>query len=227
MIKDFNINRYVYISLKYKYIYIDIPKNNSTKIKNFLFRLELLDIPKSYRLNPPTSHCNYTESPLVKPYQLNKNYLNHLLHSNEFIKFFYYKDPIERVLSAYLDKIITKKSVSKRYFEYIFNNKLKNSFCSYVNYLKNENFDLINDHFQKQTFFIKKFKNLEIIQKNNFKNFFYKIFKNVKSIDRIIDNSFREFSPHSTFAEKKINDYFDEHLINEIKNIYKEDFKIR
>ncbi len=91
----------VHISLKNKYIYVETPKAGCSTVKHTLIRAELEDPEFSYA-EPRLMH-ERPLSPLLTPLQLGD--FSRYFASDGFFKFCFVRNPYERLLSGYLDKI--------------------------------------------------------------------------------------------------------------------------
>jgi len=102
-LREFNYQ--VNISLKHKYVYLEVAKAACSTIKKRLIDYEVA--PLSY--GDRKIHTDNFSSPFVKPFQLDSTALQHILFSGEFYRFSFVRNPYARVLSAYLDKIVQHK----------------------------------------------------------------------------------------------------------------------
>ena len=99
----------VNISLKYNYVYVETPKVGCSTIKDTLQRMEL-DYPELVREDSDDIHRrNY--SPLTSPSQTCG--IDRLLDNPDFFVFCFVRNPYARLLSAYLDKIVTGRNPKK------------------------------------------------------------------------------------------------------------------
>lgn len=105
---DFNFN--INISLKNKYVYFEVAKAACSTIKKRLLNYEV----SPFDASNIKLHHDIFSSPFVKPYQLNKKMLRHVLFSGEYFRFSFVREPYVRVLSAYLDKIVRLKPQAKK-----------------------------------------------------------------------------------------------------------------
>ncbi len=96
-----NFSYSVHISLKNNYVYLETPKAGCSTIKYTLARLELEDpefvFPETWMLH----HRSFF--PTLSPLQVGD--FAKVLGSKKFFKFCFVRNPYERLLSAYLDKI--------------------------------------------------------------------------------------------------------------------------
>jgi len=106
--REFNYN--TFISLKHKYVYIEVAKAACTTIKKRLqgYETEPLEYPHK------EVHTDIFCSPFVKPYQIQKRMLEKILFDSQYYKFTFVRNPYSRILSAYLEKILNKKPQAKQ-----------------------------------------------------------------------------------------------------------------
>lgn len=99
------------VSIRFNYIYFETPKAACSTIKRFLIKNEFEDI----RL-PDPNDANFADfealhlrdySPLLNVRQLYP--FRKCLENGRFFKFCFVRNPYERVLSAYLDKIVRNR----------------------------------------------------------------------------------------------------------------------
>lgn len=94
---DYNIH----ISLKNKFLYVETPKVACSTLKLTLAKLELED-PEYFREDIHRRNL----SPLLRPTQIGN--MQKLLSSPGFVKFCFVRNPYERLLSAYLNKVVKR-----------------------------------------------------------------------------------------------------------------------
>ena len=99
--------RSIHISLKHRYAYFEIPKVACSTIKLTLFRAELEDDQFAYSQNRQIHMAEL--SPLLTP--MNLPDISERL--GKLFKFCFVRDPANRLVSAYLDKIVRNKPQKK------------------------------------------------------------------------------------------------------------------
>ena len=91
------------ISLRAKYVFFPVSKAANSSLKSLLFRCELatsrIPAPKDQRVHRAV--C----SPLLMPYQLPEELLSNILCDSSFTKFAIVRNPYDRALSCFLDRI--------------------------------------------------------------------------------------------------------------------------
>jgi len=101
------------ISLRRRFIYRPISKVANSTVRGLLYEAEfrangfLRDVA---RINSNFVH-NPVNSPLVQPYQLPPGLITRALFSDRFFRFAFVRNPVDRVLSCYLDRVQAPNSV--------------------------------------------------------------------------------------------------------------------
>jgi hypothetical protein len=95
---EFNQN--FHIDLVNKYVYVETPKAACSTVKSRLLKTITRGLPV-----PKEIHPTLYGSPFVRPYQLPDRMMDEILFGDDFFRFSFVREPLERVLSAYLDKI--------------------------------------------------------------------------------------------------------------------------
>ncbi len=100
---DYSVN----ISLQHKYFYCEVAKAGCSSVKRFLINAEL-----SRRINfKHFEHLHYRHlSPLLKASQVGP--LKAFLKRKDIVKFCFVRHPYDRLLSAYLDKVVHRSAVT-------------------------------------------------------------------------------------------------------------------
>lgn len=124
------VDHIVYISLRHKYVYFSIPKVASTYILELLHTLETRHTVyphPAYKGNwthkyamPATGTHDRAASPLFMPSLLPDDIVHEALFGNSFFRFAFVRDPVQRGISAYYDKIWNSTAIRRE-------------FCSLVN----------------------------------------------------------------------------------------------
>jgi len=224
-LNDFHNNTNV--SLVHKYVYFAVDKVANSTIKQSLFEVEYLPVKKSIvTLYDP--RC----SPLLSPYQLPSEMFDDIMSKgSEYFKFAFVRNPYSRLLSCYLDRILTISSTpSKQFRRYINGMHLKSgdltfkmfaeAICKQKPAEQNSHwrvqsddilFDLYDfDHIAK---FEKIWDEMEFISKK----IYGKVLPQMKN--RNINSS-----PKKTDSDKKLLEYYDQELADLVYDKFKADF---
>lgn len=113
---DYHVNRQLdrafLISLRQKYVFCPVSKVANSSIKTFLSECELrtAGFPKNaFNFNDGKIH-NMLYSPLVLPYQLPSKMFRDAIFGDAYFRFLFVRNPIDRVLSCFLDRVQKKTS---------------------------------------------------------------------------------------------------------------------
>ena len=97
------------ISLRNRYVYFAVDKVANSSIKNSLFDIEYGPVGKK-----TVTLYDKRSSPLLSPYQLPPDLLREVLNSGNYFRFAFVRNPYSRLLSCYLDRILTASSKPRR-----------------------------------------------------------------------------------------------------------------
>lgn len=208
------------ISLVNNYIYFAVDKVANSTIKQYLFDIEYAPVNKKvYNLYDP--RC----SPLLSPYQLPYS-ADGLLCDSGLYKFAFVRNPYSRLLSCYLDRILTLSSRPSRQFR----KKLKTKefcFSDFVELVCSQKSSEQNSHWRTQSKdilydyvsfdFIGKFEHLEPDLQRLHRNLFGSDFDPV-----VLKNN---YSPQKTSAGDKIIENYSQKLLDMVFDAYREDFE--
>lgn len=228
LLKSRNVNWFnsaINISLRNKYVYVEVPKVASSTIKSHLNKIELATL-MNVSVGP---HPEILSSPHVKPYQLSADDLSDILFGDEFFKFTFVRNPYERILSAYLDKIVGNSPERKQIDN---NRKMANrmkseecSFAEFIDTVKKIPDNTRDKHWRTQfSLTMKNFVRYDYIGK--IERFNADVTK-IQSISGISFQGIKEFSPHKTEAKSKMDNYYsDKDARDTVLDIYSKDFEV-
>jgi len=143
---NYNIN----ISLKNKYVYFENPKVACSSIKKTLIHAELgSDLYSRY---DDKVHTPFYQSAFVKPFHLSSSQLEDIIMGGDFFKFTFSRDPYERSLSCYLEKILNKGSGYDQIEPFLTDVERFGSvtYERYLNIISNFSSYYMNSHFRPQ-----------------------------------------------------------------------------
>ena len=223
----FPANRYhvdylVNWSDKLKLIYVETPKVGCTVIKKILQYNEL-DCDES-RL--PLDVHDRPQSPLKAPNMDEAEFLRCLV-SHEYFKFAFVRNPITRVLSAYLDKIVgtvgtinpSQKELGINPFEHI------PTFPEFVDLIYKQKLSDMNVHWAPQTFLMG-INNVRYDYLGRFEHFEQSINHLVsKNRLKIPSDKITFGREHATNAGEVVNKHYTNSALGRVHEIYYEDFK--
>lgn len=216
----------IHVSLKHKYIFVETPKVACSTIKKTLQRLEL-ENPNFDREDFEDLHLR-EYSPLLKLQQL-PNFKT-FFEREDFTIFCFVRNPYNRILSCYLDKIKLPLEVTT------FKKKVLNSmglnednierpisFEEFITVIEKQDPLQMDYHWRPQTYLTcHKMISYDFIGRlENFSDDF-------KNLGQVISPYFEKYYTHevrhSTNAVNLLDKYYTDELYNRVFNIYKVDF---
>lgn len=214
------------ISLVNRYVYFAIDKVANSTIKQCLFEIEYQPVGKR-----PVTLFDKRCSPLLSPYQLPDTLLQDALTGNDFFRFAFVRDPYSRLLSCYLDRILTKTSNPRRDL----NKSLKANnlptddvdFETFIETICNQSSPQQNSHWRVQHDdlcfdliefdYIAKFEKLWDEMEVLSKRIFGRVHPEMK--DRGINKS-----PKATGANQRLKEYYTQKTADMVFDRYRQDF---
>lgn len=138
------------ISLRHRYVYFAVDKVANSSIKNSLFDIEYAAVGKK-ALTLYDKRC----SPLLSPYQLPLELLRDVLNSGNYFRFAFVRNPYSRLLSCYLDRILTASSKPRRQLNAFLKKQGQSfdevTFEKFVRAVCDQSPNLQNSHWRVQT----------------------------------------------------------------------------
>jgi len=138
------------ISLLNKYVYFAVDKVANSTIKQSLFEIEYKKVSTTV-----LSLYDKRTSPLLSPFQVPQNLMKEVYESDEYFKFAFVRNPYSRLLSCYLDRILTLTSKPSRHFRHAL---VKNgytqeqlSFESFIKVICKQQSSFQNSHWREQS----------------------------------------------------------------------------
>ena len=221
------IEKVINISLVNTYVYVHNPKVASSTINKTLVSYELNQ--SSIRDKVVIAHQR-RQSPLLWPAQLPGEMFYHIMHSADYFKFAFVRNPYTRLLSGYLDKFIREENVTpgRRSVTKTLGRKedAEVSFEEFIDAIASQKPRSMNQHWRLQTeclFFpimqfdyIGKFETFE----RNFDYIKGKLFKNGTKKDKktLLDVH------HKTNSNNKLKEFYSKDMIEKVYKKYEEDF---
>ena len=221
-----SFNYATHISLKHKYIFVETPKVACSTIKMVLQRLEL-EMEDFIRDEFEDLHIREF-SPLLQLMQL-PNFEDYFFR-HDFYKFCFVRNPYDRLLSCYLDKIANPIISKEKEFliNYMGLDEIKDgdhniSFRKFVEVIQKQSLLEMDYHWRPQTYLTCQSSiDYDFIGKlESFDDDFKIISKNISK------NMNKYYSPeirHHTNANKLLDKYYDDDLYDRVYNIYEADF---
>lgn len=221
------IEKVINISLVNTYVYVHNPKVASSTINNTLVSYELNHSPIGDKTVIPHQR---RPSPLLWPAQLPGEMFYQIMHSVDYFKFTFVRNPYTRLLSGYLDKFVREENITagRRSVTKVLGRKedAEVSFEEFIDAIVSQKPRSMNQHWRPQTeclFFpmiqfdyIGKFENFEM----NFDVIKGKIFKDGAEKDKktLLDVH------HKTNSNSRLQEFYSKDLIKKVYKKYEEDF---
>ncbi len=230
-VKEFNqktswleFNQSIEINLVKRYVYVMIPKVASSTIRHRLTDDATRKLPK-FSKNRALVYATAN----IRPFQLPDDILLTILMKGDYFRFTFMREPVERFLSAYLDKIVGGKPQMQMFLKNYapdHNPKIQLSINDFVDHLikikKTQNFD---KHWRPQSQLLF----CDLID-YDFIGCFSRFEEDWKIVsDRInLTNpgAFYNIAGHATDAASQIDEYINDDIRSKLNIIYKEDFEI-
>ena len=217
---EYDIN----ISLKHKYVYVETAKVGCSTIKDTLQRMEL-DYPEFVRDDFEDIHLREF-SPLLSPSQTCG--FDRILKETDFLVFCFVRNPYTRLLSAYLDKIVTgswqKRSILMAMGENSSKPSKEISFHEFVDVICKQNISQMDPHWRTQYYQTYQDSiNYDFIGRlENFRKDCDYVFSKIRD-DYV--NYYRSEIRHSTNSAKLLSKYYSDEIKEQVFDKYKIDFE--
>jgi dermatan 4-sulfotransferase 1 len=217
------LNETVCISIKNKYIYFEVPKSGSGSILKALHAVELGNHPGVAELEDHPAPIN---SPFVKPYQLGTQEFVHLLKDPNFFKFSFVRNPYTRILSAYLDKVLSRDEAVAEYYRIelgITPDKNTPDFHEFIEIVSNQNPRQMNKHWRPQVYqSFARFCELDFVGKiETFETDFMYVGQRLG----LFFHSPPHYAPHATGAQFQLEKFYNTDAQRKILHLYFDDFE--
>lgn len=221
--QEFNQN--LHIDLVNKYLYVETPKVACSTIKARLHTVVIRNLPV-----PNEPHPEFYSSPFVKPFQLPDEQMDEILYGDEYYRFSFVREPVERVLSAYLDKVQRPMPQRERFFKRFLPEKAPDydlSFSEFVGILSTiESYRDFDKHWRPQygLLFLPDIKYHFLGSLDRFDDDWGKVTRAIGLGDGSQDT--RVVSCHATSARDKLREYVTEDALVLLREVYKDDFSL-
>ena len=229
--KNPQIERSFLISLRHRYAFCPISKVANSSIKAFLLEAEAKSCGLHMREFEPNKRNvhDVTYGPLLRPFQLPKQQVYNILTSGKFTRFVFVRDPVARLVSCYLDRVRTVRSVPHQEVAKGIGKEVgaEISFKEFVEFVASQDVIDMNPHWRPQFYegFLDKVKYDHVMRLENFQNDMGEILtKLYPRVGRDINIS-ENFSPSQTNANDKKIDLVDKGMKAFIEEIYKVDME--
>ena len=215
-----NANYRVNYSDENRYIYVETAKVSCSTIKCTLQKIEKDD---PFYLSDDIHDIRM--SPLKSPLQEETEFCRKL-YSDKYIKFCFVRNPFTRLVSAYLDKIVSpsdEKTRLKYLSELNLSPEKSVSLLEFLLEIRKDKAEEFNPHWRPQSILlgIDKVPYDFIGRFENFDNDFKRVIKAIGKSNEFITT----YAPHATNAQDSIKNLLGQREIDLICEIYEDDFK--
>lgn len=219
-LKEFDYN--IHISLKNQLMYVETPKVACSTIKLTLAKLELEDVDY-FRED---IHDRYL-SPLIRPSQVGD--FDKFLKRPDLVKFCFVRNPYERLLSSYLNKVGGRNEI-------IYTNLLcqlgldqtdfsrEISFAEFVSCVEQTPVSMMDSHWRPQ--YYQTFQeSLDYDLVGRLENFEDDMRTLEKMISRDLSPYMSSWTLHQTNSKDRFSEYYDDDLLERVYELYRVDFE--
>lgn len=219
---EFNQN--VEIDLINRYVYFEVAKVACSTIKARLRKVVIGELPISDKIHPEVSH-----SPFVKPFQLPASDVADVLGGQGYTRFTFVREPVERAVSGYMDKIARVTEQKKRFVAQFLPDLTPEddiSFELFIDILSEiDDPRKMDKHWRQQSELL-----LQPVQGLDFVGRFDRFEDDWDKLADLLELPIKEdresITWHSTSAGTKVNDVVSEESRKKIAKIFENDFNL-
>ena len=216
---------HVNISLKNSYVYFEVPKAACSTIKTTLQEIDA----KSFGSHIPEKKTevihNKNDSPLLSPKDIGFEKFKELLIDKNIFKFSFVRNPFDKVLSAYLNKIKNYAGKEKKEITDILGIDIHEEigFDQFIYAIEKTTPYNMNPHWRPQTnqLFYDLVKYDFIGRLENFDKDFQMVLNKINPEFEFKSNNYSD----KTDAKEKLQQFYTQKTIEIVKKIYKQDFE--
>lgn len=143
-------NQNLQIDLVNRYVYFEVAKAACSTVKARLRKVVVRDLPLNKEIHPSVH-----SSPFVKPFQLPDDMMQQVLEGDGYQRFTFIREPVERVLSAYMDTIARPKNQKIRFINRFMPDRSPDDDISFDEFTaklaENSDFRTYDKHWRPQT----------------------------------------------------------------------------
>lgn len=214
-------------------LYLEVPKAASTTVKHVLCHILNIELPSYPLIGCETNRVmaiHYKEfNKIPSLCDFNEFDQNRLLTSNDVARFCVVRNPYSRLLSAWADKIrqlepsfLLLIDKIRRDLKLEYQNPSFKDFVEWLSYdVENVSMD---PHFESMTrlLYVDAISYTDVVKTENISNDLQKLFNKI-GIPSDCVQLLRKYYFNESFPISK-SDYYDEHLLNLVHKIHKDDF---
>ncbi len=207
-----------HISLNHRYIYISTPKVASSSLLMTLQRLEWGDA--AFLHDPTWEVHDRALSPLLTPLQVTS--FEKLVSDRAFVKFCFVRNPFDRLISAYLNKVRAEDHFKERMMERLGKSGADVSFDEFVDFVVSEPAEEMDLHYA-----IQYYQTFHELIDFDFTGHFETFDSDITQVGRLIGIDIAQylvrFDPHRT-GVKNYSEYLTDRNLSLIREKYERDF---
>lgn len=207
------------ISMTNRLVFFNLPKNGSSTVKNYLHQIEYRDGAFCHASNTDVHDRNF--SPLLTPFQVPS--FRAILENPGFLKFCVFRNPYERLLSSYLDKV-RQKIVDTSFIRQVLgvDGQHDLSFEEFVYGVSHQEYSQMDPHWRIQylqsfAFAVPTMKTYSLLDLKNFS-------EEIAAHARVAGIGIKTVAPHRTAAIEKIPQLLTSDLAQIIRRKFALDF---
>ena len=211
----------IHISLNHRIVYFEVPKNASSSIKTMLHRLEYGD--------PDFEHTTFADvhgrdfSPLLTPFQVHN--FRKIITGGEFLLFTVFRDPFERLLSGYIDKVVNNGQFHKEIRATTgTSSSSAPQFKEFIYWLAGQKVSDMDQHWKPQCIqsHYGTVPDLQVFSMDRLDSLSLAIQRHVGTDRFVLERT----SPHKTGSKFAIDEHYDEAAKELVRRKYADDFAI-
>jgi hypothetical protein len=215
------VNYLTHISRRHRAVFVEVPKAGCTVVKRVMQHSEHAGAP----FEPPTSVHDRAQSPLGAPVRDGFDIDEVFGPDSEMFRFAFVRNPYSRALSCYLEKIVGEQWLRDLRLPRLgFDPDEQVSFAMFLERVADQPPAQMDIHWAPQSHLLSLGK-----VTYGFLGRFESFHADLSAVvDRVgfeaPDHLLRERSAHTTDARKKIAQYYDDHTVRLVRQLYRDDF---
>ena len=216
-------NQNMQIDLRNRYLYVEVAKAACSTIISRLRKVVAGGLPL-----PKEVHVPFHASPFVKPFQLPDEMMKDVMGGQGFFRFTFVREPTERIVSAYLDKLTRETPQKEKFYSRFLDGRSLEeqiSFDEFISVLSGiDNFSKYDKHWRPQSELM-----LLPDQRYDFIGRFDRFESDWQDLMKTLglpDEDRSSITWHATSAHEKMAEVMTEEARKKINEIYARDFEL-